>query len=187
VPIDQWIRSHAGMRTKRLLHRLIDACLWLICWAPTHTLRVAGLRLFGASIGPDVALGRGVRVFYPWRLTIAAHTIIAMRVYLDARGGLTIGSHCNISAEVAIWTAEHDIQSPEFAMTEAPVVIGDRAWLCFRSTVLPGANIGEGSVVAAGAVATRHVPPFSLAAGVPAQVIGKRTGNLTYQLGRRHS
>jgi acetyltransferase-like isoleucine patch superfamily enzyme len=106
---------------------------------------------------------------------------------MDARGGLKIGSHCNISAEAAIWTAEHDIQSPEFAMTQAPVVIGDRAWICFRATVLPGVNIGEGSVVAAGAVVTRDVPPFSLAGGVPARVVGKRAGNLIYQLGRRNS
>jgi len=187
VPIDDWIRSHAGARSKRILHRLVDACVWLISWMPTHALRVAGLRLFGASIGPDVALGRGIRVFYPWKLAIASQTVIGVRVYLDARGGLKIGGNCNISAEAAVWTAEHDIQSPEFAMTEAPVIIGDRSWICFRSIVLPGVTIGEGSVVASGSVVTDDIPPFSFVGGVPAQVIGKRNENLTYELGRRRS
>jgi acetyltransferase-like isoleucine patch superfamily enzyme len=187
VPIDQWIGSHAGVRTKRLLHCFIDGCLWLISWMPTHAMRVTGLRLFGASIGRDVALGRGIRTFYPWKLTIASHTVIGVRVYLDARGGLKIGSNCNISAEAAIWTAEHDIQSAEFAMTAAPVVIGDRTWICFRSIVLPGVTIGEGCVVAAGSVVTGDLPPFSFAGRVPAEVIGKRNANLTYELGRRRS
>ncbi len=187
MSIERRIRSRTGARTNRILHRLVHFCLWLTAWMPTHTLRVIGLRLFGASIGPDVALGRGIRVFYPWKLSIAAHTVIGMRVYLDARGGLKIGSNANISAEAAIWTAEHDIQSPEFAMTEAPVAIGDRAWVCFRSTLLPGVTIGEGSVVAAGSVVTTDVPAFSFVGGVPAQVIGKRNENLAYELGRRRS
>ncbi len=185
--MESWIRRHTGVRTKRILHRLVDLSLWFSARMPTHTLRVTGLRLCGASIGPDVALGRGIRVFYPWKLTIAAHTVIGTRVYLDARGGLSIGSNSNISAEAAIWTAEHDIQSSEFAMSEAPVVIGDRTWVCFRATILPGVTIGEGSVVAAGSVVTADVPPFSFAGGVPAQLIGKRNENLVYVLGRRRS
>jgi acetyltransferase-like isoleucine patch superfamily enzyme len=102
---------------------------------------------------------------------------------LDSRGGLTIGDNVNISDEVAIWTAEHDIQSPTFAYTTAPVVIGARAWLCFRSIILAGITLGEGCVVASGAVVTKDVAPFTVVAGIPAKVIGSRNRHLTYQLG----
>ena len=156
----------------------------MISWAPCEAMRVIGLRLFGAKIGADVSMARAVRVFHPWRLSIDAHSVIGCRVVLDARGGLVIGSNCNISDEVAIWTAEHDVQSPDFAMTTAPVVVGDRVWLCHRSSVLPGVAVGEGVVVASGAVVTRDIPEFTIAGGVPAKVIRKRNPNLTYLLGR---
>jgi acetyltransferase-like isoleucine patch superfamily enzyme len=55
----------------------------------------------------------------------------------------------------------------------APVVIADKAWIGFNVTVLKGVTIGEGAVVAACAVVTKDVPPYSLAAGNPAQVIRK--------------
>jgi virginiamycin A acetyltransferase len=49
-----------------------------------------------------------------------------------------------------------------------------RAWLSLRTTVLPGVTIHEGVVLAAHSVATKDIPPFSIAAGIPAHVIGKR-------------
>jgi acetyltransferase-like isoleucine patch superfamily enzyme len=55
----------------------------------------------------------------------------------------------------------------------APVVIADKAWIGFNVTVLKGVTIGEGAVVAACAVVTKDIPPYSLAGGNPAQVIRK--------------
>jgi maltose O-acetyltransferase len=55
------------------------------------------------------------------------------------------------------------------------VVVGDHAWLSFRCTVLPGVTIGEGAVVAAGAVVTKDVPRYAIVAGIPARVIGERS------------
>ena len=52
----------------------------------------------------------------------------------------------------------------------APVIIGDYCWIGARSTILPGVTIGEGSVVAAGSVVTKDVPPHCMVAGVPAMV-----------------
>ena len=60
--------------------------------------------------------------------------------------------------------------------------IGDWAWLSFRSTILPGVTIGEGAVVAAGAVVTRDVPPYAIVAGIPARVVGERPRELDYDL-----
>jgi acetyltransferase-like isoleucine patch superfamily enzyme len=53
----------------------------------------------------------------------------------------------------------------------SPVVIEDDVWLGARVTVLKGVHIGRGAVVAAGAVVTRDVPPYTLVGGVPAKVI----------------
>jgi acetyltransferase-like isoleucine patch superfamily enzyme len=167
------------------LSRLIISRAWmrLVSYVPLQCLRISGLVRAGATIGEDVVLKPGVEVLAPRNLRIGSHTIVGRDVHLDSRGGLTIGDNVNISDEVAIWTAEHDIQSPTFAYTTSTVVVGNRAWLCFRSIILPGVTLGEGCVVASGAVVTKDVAPFTVVAGVPAKVVGTRNEHLTYVLG----
>ena len=55
----------------------------------------------------------------------------------------------------------------------AKIVINDYAWINFNSIILKGVTIGEGAIVAAGAVVTQDVPPFTLVAGNPAKVVKK--------------
>ena len=62
------------------------------------------------------------------------------------------------------------------------VTVGDYAWLSFRCVVLPGVTIGEGAVVAAGAVVTADVEPYTIVGGIPARRIGDRARGLTYDL-----
>lgn len=54
------------------------------------------------------------------------------------------------------------------------VAIGDYAWICCRSIILPGITIGEGAVVASGAIVTKDVPPYTIVGGTPAKIIGYR-------------
>jgi maltose O-acetyltransferase len=75
------------------------------------------------------------------------------------------------------------VDSPDFAETGGPVVVGDRAYLASHTVVLPGVSIGEGAVTAAGSVVTRDVPPFTMVAGVPARHVRDRPRDLRYRLG----
>ena len=106
---------------------------------------------------------------------------------LDARGGILIGSNVSISPHCYIITASHDHNSQDFmGMTGDLVVrIGDYSWIGATATILPGVTIGEGAVVGAGSVVTRDVIPFSIVAGNPATVIGRRDSNLSYNLNWR--
>ena len=61
--------------------------------------------------------------------------------------------------------------------------IGRHAWVASHAIVLPGVTIGEGAVVAAGAVVTKDVEPYLMVGGNPARPIRKRTRDLTYHLG----
>lgn len=61
-----------------------------------------------------------------------------------------------------------------FVQWGGEVEIGPYAWICSRSIILPGIKIGEGAVVASGAVVTKDVPPYAVVGGVPARVIGQR-------------
>lgn len=86
---------------------------------------------------------------------------------------IEIGEHCLIGERVKITDSnKHTINTENFEK-EAPVIIGDHVWICNDATILPGVTIGNGAAVAAGAVVTKDVPPYTLVGGVPAKVIKK--------------
>ncbi|MEW6233122.1 MAG: acyltransferase, partial [Chloroflexota bacterium] len=94
-------------------------------------------------------------------------------------GGVTIGDRVRIGAGVNIVSHNHVFDDPDVPIMDqgqelSPIVIEDDVWMGVRVTVLPGVTIGLGSVVGAGSVVTRDVPPHAVVAGVPARRIGDR-------------
>ena len=115
-------------------------------------------------------------------LQIGKDSAVNRSCILDGRGGLVIGNNVNISAEAAIYTEGHRINSPDFEHYSKPVVISDRVWIGTRAMIMPGVMIGEGAVIMPGAVVVKDVVPFSIVGGVPATTIGERSTDLTYDL-----
>jgi acetyltransferase-like isoleucine patch superfamily enzyme len=107
-------------------------------------------------------------------LWIGSGTYLQPRVHLNCQTSVHIGEQCSISWDVEILDSDfHRIlteEGPPHA-TRAPIVLEDRVWVGVRAIILKGVTIGHDSVVAAGAVVTRSVPPFSLCAGNPARVV----------------
>jgi serine acetyltransferase len=148
---------------------------------PVRWLRLAlARRLLGLNVARSARVYRWAEMRAAGSISIGEGSIVGLWSTLDGRSGISIGRNVNLSSEVAIWTLQHDHSDKEFATNGGPVTIGDRAWISFRSTILPGVSIGEGAVVAAGSVVTRDVAPFAIVGGVPAKVIGKRSRDLTY-------
>jgi acetyltransferase-like isoleucine patch superfamily enzyme len=114
--------------------------------------------------------------------SIGRNSVINQRCRLDNRGGLFIGANVSVSQEVVILTADHYPDSAEFGGGTNAVRIEDRVWIGTRAVILPGVTIGEGAVIAAGAVVTKDVAPYAVVAGVPARFIKWRSQNLTYQI-----
>ncbi|HMP71828.1 MAG TPA: acyltransferase [Kiritimatiellia bacterium] len=88
---------------------------------------------------------------------------------LDCYESIRIGFSVAIGPEVII--RDSDNHSLDDKPLTAPVVIGDHVWIGARAMILKGVTIGDGAVIAAGAVVTRNIPPGALATGVPARVI----------------
>jgi acetyltransferase-like isoleucine patch superfamily enzyme len=172
---------------KKVISKYLQTGLYIYCGfiaiLPFHFLRKFLLKGLGAKISKKVGLYRGFEVRHPWKLHIGASTIIGHNALLDARKGLTIGSNVNFSNEVMIWTLHHDYNDSNFSEIGAPVVIEDYAWICSRAIILPGVRVGKGAVVAAGAVVTKDVEPFTVVGGIPAKKIAQRNSNLRYDLG----
>jgi len=155
--------------------------LRLLSRVPSQMFRRFVLRhVFCARIACDVVLYGGFEIRSPRKLAIGSRSVIGHRATLDARGGLTIGERVNLSSEVMIWTAQHDYRDPKFGTVFKPVTVGDYVWLGPRCLILPGIKIGEGVVVAAGAVVTHDIEPYTVVGGVPAQKIADRPRGLTY-------
>jgi acetyltransferase-like isoleucine patch superfamily enzyme len=149
---------------------------------PHRGVRTAALRRLGASIDPTATVYRWREIRGPSNVTIGPNSIIGLWATIDGRSPVEIGRNVNFSSEVALWTLQHDPQSPTFGTKGGPIVIGDRAWISFRATILPGVTIGEGAVVAAGAIVAKDVEPYTIVGGLPARPIGARSRDLTYEL-----
>ena len=165
---------------------------WCVGFMPFHHLRRFFYRLFGMKIGPGSTIHMMARIYDPRQIRIGQDTIIGEKATLDGRrqlpgskGELIIGNHVDIASEVMLWTSQHDIRAVNFAAIEKPVTIEDYVFIGPRSIVLPGVTIGQGAIIAAGAVVTADVAPGQIVAGVPAKAIGQREyKNLNYHLGR---
>lgn len=91
-------------------------------------------------------------------------------------GPVIIGSHVNLAQGITVTALNHNFEDSEKRIDEqgvstSTVIIEDDIWIGANAVVLPGVTIGHHSVVAAGAVVTKDVPPHSLVAGVPAKII----------------
>lgn len=155
----------------------------LVAHIPSHSFRLFFYRHFmRLQIGRDSYIFMGAWFDTRGQFLMGDHSVINENCRLDNRGELTIGNNVSISAQVCILTADHDPQSPTFAGRRKPVVIEDYAFIGTRALILPGVTIGKGAVVAAGAVVTKSVEPYTIVAGVPAKKIGERNAQLQYTI-----
>lgn len=94
-------------------------------------------------------------------------------------GPIKIGQNCLIGSHSGIYGNNHNFADPnhlifEQGITCKGIVIEDDCWLGTGVKVLDGVTIGQGSVIGAGAVVTKNIPPYSVAVGVPAKVVSQR-------------
>lgn len=93
---------------------------------------------------------------------------------IQCANSITIGDNCAIAGDVLIQDTDFhpilDENGNEKPMSK-PIVIGNKVWICAKSTILKGVTIGDGAIVAAGAVVTKDVPARCLVAGNPAKVV----------------
>jgi len=136
-------------------------------------LRLAGLRIGSGTIMAGAPTITGGRDLYRL-LSIGRGCWFNLGCILDVHAELKIGDGVQLGQEVLIITNSHRIGTASRrsgAVEALPVQIGNGAWLGARALLLPGVTIGEGAVVAAGAVVTKDVPPYVVVGGVPARQI----------------
>lgn len=130
----------------------------------------------GTGIAPNVSLRNGERI----RIGKGSH--VGERSFLwagDATGRIDIGDHVSLAPGVFITASDYQfvagVPFAEQPKRERDVRIGDDVWLGAGVVVTAGVFIGNGCIIGAGAVVTKDIPAGSIAAGVPARVIGVRS------------
>ena len=169
---------------KHIMRKYFNTFIWLflglISYIPIRFARNFFLKILGMKINKAIVYGT-FHIRKPSKISIDEGTVIGHGVTLDGRNGITIGKNVNFSSEVMVWTMQHDYNDPSFSASGGGVVIEDYAWISVRVIILPGVTIGEGAVVAAGAVVTKDVEPYTVVGGVPARKISTRNKNLNYR------
>lgn len=171
-------------KNRHSLKSKIGRVVWNVVWAlffrtsPRGNLfrpwRIMLLKLFGAKVEWSSNVLPSCRIWQPWNLTMGAYACISENVDCYSVAPIVLGDQVTVSQGVRLCTAGHDISSPIMELTYKPIVVGANAWVAAWSIVMPGIMIGEGAVVAAGAVVTKDVEPWTVVGGNPARFLKKR-------------
>jgi len=145
---------------------------------------IVGLSKHGVVFGERCTVGRSA-VIRPSNvlfdeagegLEVGDHPNLGAWAYVGCSGFVKIGTNVMMGPRVSLLAENHnhgrvDIPMKKQGVTRLRIVVEDDCWLGASSSLLAGVTIGKGSVVAAGAVVTKDVPPYAIVAGVPAKVI----------------
>ena len=115
-------------------------------------------------------------------LIVGNNSNIGPYCYVGCSGGIRIGNNVMMAPRCSLFAENHNFDDMSQTLKaqgikRAPIDIEDDCWIASHSVILAGVTIGRGSVVAAGSVVTKSMPPYSIIAGVPARVIKSRAPN----------
>lgn len=138
----------------------------------------------GITLSDKVTIGEGTKIrpssYYGGELGEGLYmgngSAVGVNSYLGCSGFIYIGDDVIIGPNFTAIAENHNFDNTQVAIKEqgvkrAPITISNNVWIGCNVTILAGVEIGTGSVIAAGAVVTKSLPPGSLAAGIPARVI----------------
>ena len=147
---------------------------------PLASLKGAILKIIGIRLSSPVFIDKGFKCLYPRNIFISENCSLGHYNKIWAFNKVVIGPYVQTAMGVTIISGGH--RTDNFAPLEEnqEIVIEGGNWIGANVTILGGAKIGRGAIIAAGAVVTGTIPPFTIAGGVPARVLKERdASNLT--------
>lgn len=135
-----------------------------------------------AELGPAVSIRGPILIGNPRNTFFAEDVSINPGFISKGHGKLIVGAHVHMGERITVITDNHNYKYPDalpYDRTRIPedVTIGNCVWIGDRVMIMPGVTVGDGAILAAGAVITRDVPPLKIVGGNPAKEIGERDEN----------
>lgn len=146
-------------------------------WLGISLRRLCAKKLF-AYCGDNVIVERGAWFRTGGTLSVGDNSNIGINANIN--GFVSIGKDVLMGPDVIIMSRNHVFDNPNTPIRKQgytehrPVKIGDDVWISARVIILPGVTIGNGSVVAAGSIVTKDIPPYTVVVGVPAVPVKRR-------------
>ncbi len=148
----------------RAMTRLVLAGLASI----EHIASRARFAALAPQASRDCVLHWSTEVKYPDRIVWGKRVIVGPGGTLGAAGGIRLGDHVRLSKGVVVETAGLDFSHPlPYPHVVKPITLEDGVWVGARAIILSGVTVGRGSVIGAGAVIARDIPPFTIVTGQP--------------------
>lgn len=148
-----------------------DLCFQLNSIAPSHKEeRDRIIRKIMGRIGDKYILHSPFHCDFGTQISIGENFVGNFNLTILDEAEVVIGDNVFIGPNVSIYTVEHALntsQRNEGIMRSRPVHIGDNVWIGGNVTILPGVSIGDNSVIGAGSIVTKNIPPSVLAVGNP--------------------
>jgi acetyltransferase-like isoleucine patch superfamily enzyme len=200
VSLCGWVPTIVGIALRAVAYRLIMHLDGLVAIEDDVRIRFADQIRLGKGVYIDhgvylhacpggIDIGEGTLVMHnaelhvynfrdlpQSRIVIGRESLIGESCVIRGTGGVTIGDRVFLSPMVHIYSNNHVFDDPDVCfvdqgITTEGVTIEDECWIGAQAVILDGVTVGRRSVVAAGAVVNRDVPPHSLVGGVPARLI----------------
>src|SRR5690349_18604851 len=153
---------------KESLWHLASLLLFRLCPLKLSALKAAVLRWFGATAGCGVVIKPGVKITFPWKLTLGDHAWTGEECWLLNLAPIVFGSNVCISQRAFLCTGNHNYRSSRFDLVTKPICVEEGAWIGAGAFVGPGVTVGSQSILTVGSVATKSLEPNDVYQGNPA-------------------
>jgi putative colanic acid biosynthesis acetyltransferase WcaF len=161
-------------RVARQLWGIVYLLLFRSSPRPMHAWRAWLLKCFGAKLGRNCHFYPRCGVWAPWNLTCEEHVAVGDGAEIYNPAPVFFGANAIVSQGAYICGATHAYNDPRFPLVSYPMRFEAYSWVCARAIVAPGVNLGEGAILGLGSIATRHLEPYGVYAGVPARKVKER-------------
>lgn len=168
---------HTGSEMHNMMCQLSDRAIRITCelnnsYHSSGEIRALFEKLTGKPIDESFMMFPPFYTDCGKNITLGKNVFINSCCNLQDQGGITIGEGSQIGHKVTLATLNHGIDPHDRGtLYPAPIVIGKNVWIGAAATVIPGVTIGDNSIIGAGSVVTKDVPPNSIAVGNPCRVI----------------
>lgn len=132
------------------------------------------LRFFGAKVGEGVNIKPRVNIHFPWKLELGDHSWLGEEVFILNFEPIRVGANACVSQRAFLCGGNHDFRDVAFSFRNAPISIGEGAWVGAQVFVGPGVTIGNHAVITAGSVVTKDLPEEMICGGNPCRVVKPR-------------
>ncbi len=165
------------------LSNRLSRFFWNIAWflfarfTPNfmHKYRIALINLFGGNVHITSVVYPTVKIWAPWNLEIGKYSTLGPNVNCYNLGKVIIGDSSIVSQNVTLCTATHDYDDEAFKMILGKIEIGNNAWICDSSYLMPNVIISEGVIIGANSTAVKQdYRRWSVYAGNPTVLIKNR-------------